>query len=48
MAMQSMQARLAEQGEEANIGTSDAFNRFIAAEVAKYAKIVDIAKIARE
>ena len=48
LASPSVQARLAEQGEAPNIGTPDAFNRFIAAETAKYAKIVEIARVPRE
>ena len=48
LALPSVQSRLAEQGEAPNIGTPDAFNRFIAAETAKFAKIVEIAKVPRE
>ena len=48
LALPAVQARLAEQGEEANIGTPEAFHQKIASEIAKYARIVDIAKIPRE
>ena len=48
MASPAIQTRLAEQGEEANTGTPDAFNRYIAAETVKFAKIVEVARIPRE
>ena len=48
LALPAVQARLAEQGEEANIGTPEAFHQKIASEIAKYARIVDVAKIPRE
>ena len=48
LALPTVQARLAEQGEEVNIGSPEAFHQKITSEIAKYARIVDVAKIPRE
>ena len=48
LAVPEVKARLAEQGEESNVGTPEAFHQHIAAEVAKYARIVELARIPRE
>ena len=48
LALPDVKTRLADQGEEANIGTPEAFHQQIASEMAKYARIVDVAKIPRE
>ena len=48
LAVPEVKARLADQGEEANVGTPEAFQQQITAEIAKYARIVEVAKIPRE